>query len=65
MTLWQLMIDVIKKRRLPMIAFRNSHGRAKSKCPFCGRPVTVSKVIAGMPAFKCDACGETATWMEE
>lgn len=64
MTLWKVITQAVRERRLPMFGW-SSGDFIRAKCPGCGKPILLSKVEPGEPAFRCPACGEEGAWLPE
>jgi predicted RNA-binding Zn-ribbon protein involved in translation (DUF1610 family) len=61
----KLLIACIKNRRPPMMARIENDGGTTSKCPSCGKPIAMTKMVPGTSAFKCAGCGNEGTWAAE
>ena len=61
MSLLKVIMQAIREWRLPMFGL-SRNGVALSRCPRCRAPITLTKVVAGEPAFRCASCGEEAMW---
>ena len=61
MSLLKVLLEAIRERKFPMIAWSGVDG-ISSRCPRCRASITLTKVAEGKQALKCPSCGEEATW---
>jgi predicted RNA-binding Zn-ribbon protein involved in translation (DUF1610 family) len=64
MSLLKVILQAIRERRLPMIAWSGAEGTS-SRCSRCRAPITLTRVAEGKQAFRCPSCGEEGVWKAE
>jgi hypothetical protein len=60
----RLLVESLKSRQLPMIAWSRGGRSARAKCPQCKAPLEMTFGETGEPAFECPACGVRGIWTE-